>query len=208
MRNGTLSEKPVLVSGRPSGQIHWGVLNFVAIAGLFLSGIGNAPLVNGQSSQALSDSMRPSFEVASIKPNNSDWGGMNATPVVIGGHWSAENVTTKWLIGMAFQMSEFQVSGLPAWCNIKRYDIETSVDDAAFQKLHQLPRDEQRHQLLLRVQSLLADRFKLSVTHASKQFPAYSLVLIKDTSKLKQFAADPFPNTPTGFIQTSIGKDG
>ncbi len=150
----------------------------------------------------------PTFEVASIKPNNSGWGGMNGSFGPISSHWSATNVTPKWLIEDAFRMDDFQITGMPAWANSKRYDIEADIDESVVQQLRKLSVDEQHAQVQLMVQSLLADRFQLKVTHESKDLPAYNLVLLKDDAKLKAFKVDSFPANPAGLVMMSIGRNG
>src|SRR5690348_3774137 len=157
--------------------------------------------------QAAANGTLPSFEVASIKPDNSGWGGVSSTHGLVP-HYSVTNIPLKALITRAYEMEGFRISGGPDWINRKRYDIEADIDESLLQQLRKLPEDEQYHQLDLVLQSLLADRFKLEVTHTTKQLPAYDLVVSKGSSKLKAFAVDPFPNDPTGLVFVSIHRDG
>src|SRR6185312_10001584 len=94
----------------------------------------------------------------------------------------------------------------PGWIKKKRYDIKATIDESLLQQLRKLSGDEQVQQRQRMMQSVLADRFKLRVTHATKQFPAFNLVLLNDTAKLKPFAVDPFPRTPTGLVFISLGR--
>ncbi len=114
-----------------------------------------------------------------------------------GPHYSAINVTTEWLIESAYGMKEFQISRLPTWTESQRYDVEAEIDDATTLQMHKLPSNEQLALFHLMMQSLLADRFKLKVTHATKELPILALVLVND-SKLKALAVDPNPRRPNG----------
>jgi uncharacterized protein (TIGR03435 family) len=176
-----------------------------AMAGFFLPGIVSAPLLYAQSSQSLPDSALPSFEVASIKPDNSKRPGMKWSPGVAL-HTSMTNVTPIALIKRAFGMGDLQISGDPTWTSTKRYDIEADVDESLFEQLRKLPMDQQLHELQLMEQSLLADRFKLKVTHQRKELPLVRLIVTKNISRLGQPADQPLPATPTdGIIATAAG---
>ena len=72
-------------------------------------------------SQAPTSAQKPlSFEVASIKPNNS---GTTAMRIV----WprrrfSAVNVTTRQFVEAAYRLEPFRVEGAPAWLTERRFD--------------------------------------------------------------------------------------
>jgi uncharacterized protein (TIGR03435 family) len=119
-------------------------------------------------------STQPSFEVASIKPNNSgrDDVLISATGT---GRLSTVGTTVKWLIGMAYRVRDFQVSGGPSWVSNDRFDIEARAENG-------LPVQPGREGLLLR--SLLADRFQLKVRSETKELPIYELLVAKSGSKL------------------------
>jgi uncharacterized protein (TIGR03435 family) len=57
--------------------------------------------------------LRPSFEVASIKPSNSA-DGLRRFGFRPGGLWIAENVALKSLIEQAYRIRGFQISGARA----------------------------------------------------------------------------------------------
>lgn len=62
------------------------------------------------------------FEVASIKPNAA-----NDNSVMLrmqpGGRFTATGITLRQLIGQAFNVRDFQISGGPGWIASDRYDI-------------------------------------------------------------------------------------
>ena len=158
----------------------------------------NAPAANVRTAAV------SSFEVASIKSDRSGGGWMNFDHPPFSSHWSASNVTIKWLIEMAYQMKDYQISGQPAWANTKRYDVDADIDQATVTRIRALPPEKQIDQLRLMVLSLLTDRCKLSVTRVKRQLPSYVIASTKDTSsKLRPLAADPFPNNPAGLSTAS-----
>jgi uncharacterized protein (TIGR03435 family) len=137
----------------------------------------------------------PSFEVASIKPNRS--GDMFIRIMSQPGRFTANGVTTKHLITMAYNVRDFQVSGGPGWINSERYDIEAKVPDSIAEELPKLPPDQREEKSRLMIQSLLADRFELKLSHTTKELPAYALVIAKTGPKLHE--AKPDDNYPTGI---------
>jgi uncharacterized protein (TIGR03435 family) len=123
-------------------------------------------------------------------------------------HVSATNVTTKFLLRMGYGVKDFQLSGGPAWIDSERYDISADIDEAQFEQLKSLPLNDQIHQVQLLIQSVLADRFKLRITHGTKELPTMALVAGKSVSKLDQFAGDQATNNPTDVTSTGFGNNG
>ncbi len=121
------------------------------------------------------------FDVASVKVNKSDDRGMNANfPLtlglnfaVVGNLFSVTNAPLRMLIGFAYKLSvgqtRFLMPGLPSWVDEMRFDINAraAIDNPT------------KDQFRLMVQSLLADRFKLAMHHATRQLPILELVLSK-----------------------------
>jgi len=134
-----------------------------------------------------------SFDVASIKPNNS--GGRNS--VVLprpGGGFTATNVTMMQLMRFGFSIQEFQVSGqLPNWFNIERFDIEARAD------VQGEPRAEVWQPML---QALLADRFKLAFHKEVRAMPAYDLIVSKNGHKLQRVEPGECLPPPAGMCGT------
>jgi len=135
----------------------------------------------------------PSFEVASIKPNRS--GDMRIGVRFQPGRFMTTGATVKQLIALAYNVRDFQVSGGPGWIGTDKYDIEAKEPDAVADELQKLPPDQRREKTALLVQSLLADRFALKLTHATKELPVYALVVAKNGPKLQEAkAGDTYPN--------------
>jgi uncharacterized protein (TIGR03435 family) len=114
----------------------------------------------------------PTFAVATVKPNNSMTetmgGGMGK-----GGRVMLRNRTLKNLIGMAYGVEDYRISGGPGWIALARYDVEAKP--AA-------PVDYRQAQRML--QALLSDRFGVRVHHQTKTLQGYSLTIEKGARKL------------------------
>src|SRR5215472_16118200 len=66
------------------------------------------------------------FDVASIKPAPPDARGWSIRPLP--GRLRAGNVTLKQLIGEAYHVFDFQISGGPKWVDSDRYDVEAKIE--------------------------------------------------------------------------------
>jgi uncharacterized protein (TIGR03435 family) len=119
------------------------------------------------------------FEVASIKPNTTMGSNIsiNRGP---GNGLIATNVTLRSLITFAYDIRDHQLAGGPAWLDKDRYDIVAkppspvagAPEPTAFPEVFRLMR--------MRVQALLADRFKLVVHTETREMPVYALVVGKN----------------------------
>jgi uncharacterized protein (TIGR03435 family) len=155
-----------------------------AFAGIFLSAwFVTAAFAGSARAQSAPGAPLPSFEVASIKINHTGSGSS---------HWDsnqsrlvATNLGVKTLIVWAYDIQPSQLSGGPGWINTVRFDINAKVDDALVEKFKKKP-EEQRKQWDLMLQSLLAERFNLKVTHSAKELPIYALVVAKSGVKFQE----------------------
>jgi uncharacterized protein (TIGR03435 family) len=124
------------------------------------------------------------FDVASVKQNKSGVPPSGQRPVSnfplddgpayssSGGLFSAINWPLRSYIAFAYKLDAVQlrdVPGLPAWAGANRFDIEARAQG-----------NPTKDQMRLMMQSLLADRFKLTLHTESKQTQFNALVLIKD----------------------------
>lgn len=132
------------------------------------------------------------FEVASIKPQNPSPDGRTITMIQLpaNGRLTAAGISIKSLICFAYNLNDFQVIGGPSWVTSDRYDVEAKPDSGVEEQLQKLSGEQsdlvKRHML----QSLLADRFKLTFHHETREFPIYSLVVAKGGSKLHESKPD------------------
>ncbi len=139
-------------------------------------------------SSAQATQKAPAYEVISIAENKSgaDNSGWRTAPDGI----VLTNATLTWLVRSAFgTISDDQLSGLPAWVDSDRFDIQAKMDaeTAAAWKNASRPQKTQMQQQLL--QSLLAERCQLKFHHETKQLPVYDLVIAKGGLKLKETSA-------------------
>lgn len=127
--------------------------------------------------------VRPSFEVASIKPskpddNKHDWDS-NTDRLTI------ESYTLRDLVASAYGLkSTSQVLGGPDWMDKEHFDIAAKVDDAEIAKLKTMTGKERGKEWNAMMQSLLADRFGLKVGRGERTIPIYALVVAKSGAKL------------------------
>jgi uncharacterized protein (TIGR03435 family) len=129
----------------------------------------------------------PSFDVASIKPDHLD--GHRTRVSSDANSLITSGMTLKLLMELAYSVKEFQISGGPGWADSETYEIKAKIDDATVEALKKLPPNERYEQKRLMMQSLLAERFKLKVSHSSKELPVYALVLTKNGPKFSQSAS-------------------
>jgi bla regulator protein blaR1 len=80
-----------------------------------------------------------------------------------------------------------QLTGVPAWINSIRYDIDAKVSEADLPRW----RDPTLQPAMLRamLQAMLADRFKLAVHREAKEIPIYELTVARNGPKFKPSAA-------------------
>jgi len=135
--------------------------------------------------------VRPSFEVASVKPNNSN--STNSSTSFNRGRFVATNVTVKLLLMSAYRVQDFQIIGGPGWIGSDAFDIEAKPEEGAVPQ-QQGPRDPTAiDPMSLMVQSLLEDRFELKLHRETRELPVYILSIGKDGPKFK--AVDPAQQT-------------
>jgi uncharacterized protein (TIGR03435 family) len=123
----------------------------------------------GQSAPATS-----AFEAASVKPAApSTDGNVRRSFKGDAGRIDYQNVTLKGLIMRAYGVKDYQIAG-PDWLNSAGYDVVATI-----------PHDATEAQAPLMLQTLLAERFKLTLHHETKDLPVYALVVGKNGPKLK-----------------------
>lgn len=178
-------------------------INIAIIAATLAFGLLSTPPVRAQSPQPAA-TPAPSFEVASIKPNKTD--DMRVMLRITPDGLSAVGVPAKFLIEFAYDIKDFQISGGPGWIDSEKYDIDAKMDEATIEAIKKMPREQAVEQRRLMLQSLLADRFKLKVTHSSKELPIYALVVAKNGPKLTQSADSPPGATPRNQMRFTPGE--
>jgi uncharacterized protein (TIGR03435 family) len=115
------------------------------------------------------------FEVAVIKPTTASSGSSSG---IASGHGQihGENVTLKRCILGAYGVGPHQIAGGPDWIDSERFDIQAKSDQ---------PIDDDGV-LMVMLQNLLADRFKLAFHREDRQISAFVLEIAKDGPKLEK----------------------
>ena len=82
--------------------------------------------------------------------------------------------------------SNRRIIGGPEWLlqDIDQFEIQAKIDDTQFAAMQKMTTAQQREQIALMEQSLLADRFKLKVHFETRELPIYTLVIAKGGPKL------------------------
>lgn len=142
----------------------------------------------------------PSFEVATIKPGSDPSGDLAVPPE---NKFVSSNVTARDLIRTAYGLppgAGTRVVGGLNWVDSKRYDVDAKIPDALFVEMQTMAPEQRREQLLLMVEALLADRYKLKVHFETREARIYELVVAKGGPKLTPADA---PQTETSEASSS-----
>jgi uncharacterized protein (TIGR03435 family) len=116
----------------------------------------------------------PSFDVATIKPNNS--GATSMQQLTVNGRNFATRASSLLdLISFSYEVQAKQIVGAPDWLDKDRYDI------AAVPDIDGAPNPEQVRSM---IRKLLKDRFKLTFHKEKRDMSAYVLTVAKSGQKL------------------------
>lgn len=168
-----------IMTNRTSEKLNFGtklLLTAAGVATLLLPvGIGllNAPLSRAQSGQA-------EFDAASVKLFKQGSRAENRKIAAAHGILTIEQQSLRECIQWAYHLTAASEIMGPEWLDSEQYDIVAKADESATQD-----------QLRLMLQSLLAERFKLTIRHKTEQRPLYSLVVGKGGPKLREVHQEP-----------------
>jgi uncharacterized protein (TIGR03435 family) len=125
----------------------------------------------------------PSFEVSTIKPNDS---GLKSMQVLTfrGRTFITENSSLADLIMFAYSVQRKQILDAPDWIEKDRYDINATPDQEG---------TPSADQVRIMIRKLLADRFQMKFHHEKRELSAFVLTVGKDGPKLK-------PSQPNGNL--------
>lgn len=124
---------------------------------------------------------RPTFAVASVKPHKSGDtrpGGSAYTPNGV----TFVDRAAGFIIGEAYHFPLGRVSGPDSLTDKKLWGLLSETYDIVAKADHEVTQDEIR----LMLQSLLAERFKLSLHVQTKVAPVYKLTVAKDGPRLQE----------------------
>jgi uncharacterized protein (TIGR03435 family) len=147
---------------------------------------------------------RPSFEVASIRPNRSV--GVPMPYVQRGDRFTAIGATLKSLIGYAYRVRDWQIQGGPGWINSERWDVEAKAEEKSISAAPK-PHDPFTLDVIaLMLQMLLDDRFKLRIQRQTKESPVHNLVVAKSGLKIKLDDDQSPPRSEPGTFRLPGGR--
>jgi len=150
-------------------------LSIAAAGGLLLWAL----IIHAQSAQL------PSFEAVSVKPHGPGGRTSLMLPTALPGGRFVSKFSVSSVISFAYKLPinpSPRLAGVPDWARAVNdvYDIEAiGVMPAG------LSTQARTDRMMLMVQALLADRFKLAIHRASKTMPLYELVVEKGGPKLQ-----------------------
>lgn len=151
---------------------------------LELMAIGRLDLrLNGQVLHA--DSPLPSFDVATIRLSTGD----SLRMVRSASELQMLDVTARSLIEQAYNVpwtngAKDRIRGGPGWMDNDHYDLDAKIAPEAAVTLEQMPEEQRRKQMNLRLQTLLADRLKLKLHFETHQEPVFAITTAKNGPKL------------------------
>jgi uncharacterized protein (TIGR03435 family) len=155
------------------------------------------------------------FESASIKPHKSS-GAVEMSRISFTPYgFTATNVTLQTLIRDVYRVQESQIAGPADLLNSDRYDIEARMEKSVADELRKLDPYQSLPERQRMLQSLLADRFKLTLHRESKELPVYALAIAENGPKLQEAQpGDTYANgikgpngRPGGPGNIRIGRD-
>jgi uncharacterized protein (TIGR03435 family) len=130
------------------------------------------------------------FDVASIKPSlgtgGREEGGKRDQITTSPGSLTMRNVTLNSCMKWAYGVQDYQISG-PGWTAEERYDIAAKAEAPALDD-----------QLKLMLQTLLAERFKLTFHRQSKEFSVLALTVAKGGPKFHESEGEGESSFQTG----------
>jgi len=138
----------------------------------------------------------PAFEVASIRPSSEQVTQVSAGLRVAGSQVRVTGMSLKDYIGMAYGVKPQQIEG-PDWLGQARFDLAATI-----------PADGSAAQLEGMLQSLLADRFKMTMHREKKEFPVYALGVARGGAKIQPSAAGPEPVTAEKQPEVNVAAGG
>jgi bla regulator protein blaR1 len=115
------------------------------------------------------------FDVVAIKRSPEGGSGVTFAPMP-GGRLHVVNNPVMNLIQNAYNIPQYRITGAPEWVKEERYDLEAKTEGSP-----------SRAEMMLKLQTLLADRFRLKIHRETKDGPVFILTVPKGGSRLSRF---------------------
>jgi uncharacterized protein (TIGR03435 family) len=176
-----------------SQRLVFGILHETLLGVILLGIVCASPMTSTAQTPApvQSQTTSPTFDVAVIRPMND----ADTTPAHISnsphsGDIKAVNVNLKALLEVAYDLPDTRMFGGPDWITTEKFNLEARSDPTVSEQISALPTDRAKQAKRLMLQTLLADRFKLTVHDETREMPIYALVVAKDGPKLVKYVAN------------------
>jgi uncharacterized protein (TIGR03435 family) len=156
----------------------------IAVAAPIFIGVFGA-----QSVRAQEPAGHLAFAAASIHENTVARGDMNLQ-FLPGGKFTGRRMTLAMLVAAAYDlpMQSPRLTGGPEWVNSTRFDIQAAAEEGAVPAgAPPKVRDEQIRAML---RTLVADRFKVTISRATKNLPLYAIIVRNGGAKLEKSSTD------------------
>jgi uncharacterized protein (TIGR03435 family) len=148
------------------------------------------------------DDITPAYEVASVKLNEAGTASLKTGKGIVMQNmlfapstFTAQNTTLQELIRAAYGVADYQISGAPDWLTSELFDVDAKADKSVLESMQKLGDDQRELKNRRMLQTLLKDRFKLTLRQVNRDLPIYSLV-VDEPGKLHEAQGDcgPGPN--------------
>jgi uncharacterized protein (TIGR03435 family) len=153
----------------------------LALVTLFATVLAATTAIAQEPSAPSADASSATFEVAAVRPSNPNPDPSNPLSMVPlvrphpGGRVTVTNTPLKMLIGIAYEMQDFRVSGGPPDLMNAKFDItaKAAVDAVLTQK-----------EMAAAIKDLLIERFKLKTHTEQREMRLYDLVMAHSDGRL------------------------
>jgi len=160
------------------------------LAAAALAAVATPFLLGAIRAQTLPPAPAYGYDVVSIHRSDPGAMGGGIRPGPQGG-WRSQNTTVIQLLTIAYDISDYQVIGAPAWAHSDCYDVTFTPDKAqAAPDSGVSEKDRKAHRIAnqQRLQAVLRDRLGLVVRTETRELPIYVLRQAKGGSRLSPHA--------------------
>jgi uncharacterized protein (TIGR03435 family) len=148
-------------------------------AGKALLTVLGTTMAVAQSSPNPEVSLRPEFEVATIRPSSQALeAGVTAGVKIDGAQFRSNLLTMKDYLGLAYRVKVYQISG-PDWISSDRFDISATLPPGTAAQIPEM------------MQRLLEERFRIKIHREKKDAAVYVLEIAKGGLNILESAPDP-----------------
>lgn len=116
----------------------------------------------------------PAFEAVELRPSSANGSSTPMKASSQGGEFTMQSASVADMIGIAYGVHDYSLSGAPGWVERDRYDLTARA-----------PAGTPPETIKLMLRTLLADRFGLASHAEEKPMPVFALTMGKGAPKIK-----------------------